>query len=49
MLGEVEVTRVGESRVAFATRVRKEGEGGELAVDGTAMAFMRDAGARGGE
>jgi acyl dehydratase len=49
VLAEVEVTRVGESRVAFATRVRKEGEGGELAVDGTAMAFMRDAGARGGE
>ena len=49
VLAEVEVTRVGESRVAFATGVRKEGEGGELAVDGTAMAFMRDACARGGE
>jgi acyl dehydratase len=42
VLAEVEVTRVGESRVAVAPRPH-------LAVDGTAMAFMRDAGARGGE
>ena len=37
---EVEVTRVGGGRVAFATRVVRE-EDGEVALDGAAVALVR--------